>query len=161
MQYGEPACSEMQHAAKPCIPPPRLCHLVRCPKTGYGFSLTTLAGRPGQYVARVEEGSPAQGAGLVDGDRVVEVNGVNVNQENHKQVVNRIKLVDDETKLLVADKECDQHHQKKGIILKSSLPYVVSLSSLSNNSPSAGENRLEVKDKRKVFHNVWLISAAQ
>ena len=74
----------------PASPPPRLCHLVRSPKTGYGFSLTTLAGRPGQYVAAVEEGSPAQEAGLVEGDRVVEVNGVNVNQENHKQVVNRI-----------------------------------------------------------------------
>ena len=32
--------------------------------------------------------------------RIVEVNGVNVNQENHKQVVARIKSIENETKLL-------------------------------------------------------------
>ena len=32
--------------------------------------------------------------------RIVEVNGVNVNQENHKQVVARIKSIETETKLL-------------------------------------------------------------
>lgn len=32
--------------------------------------------------------------------RIVEVNGANVNQENHKQVVARIKSVESETRLL-------------------------------------------------------------
>ena len=32
--------------------------------------------------------------------RIVEVNGANVNQENHKQVVTRIKSIENETKLL-------------------------------------------------------------
>ena len=116
------------------IPPPRLCHMLKCPTTGYGFSLTSHPGRPGRYVGSVEEGSAAEAAGLVEGDRVVEVNGVNVNQENHKQVINRIKLVDHETKLLVVDKVCDQYHAERDIVLKSSLPYVVLLSSSSNTS---------------------------
>ena len=37
---------------------------------------------------------------MTDGARIVEVNGVNVNQENHKQVVARIKSIENETKLL-------------------------------------------------------------
>ena len=37
---------------------------------------------------------------MTDGTRIVEVNGVNVNQENHKQVVARIKSIENETKLL-------------------------------------------------------------
>ena len=37
---------------------------------------------------------------MTDGVRIVEVNGVNVNQENHKQVVARIKSIENETKLL-------------------------------------------------------------
>ena len=99
------SCSDMQH------PPfqPRLCHLVRCPVRGYGFSLASSCIRPGQYVDRVEEGSPAQKAGVKEGDRVVEVNGVNINHENHKQVVARIKLVEHETRLLIVDKKCDQY----------------------------------------------------
>ena len=32
--------------------------------------------------------------------RIVEVNGANVNQENHKQVVTRIKSIENETRLL-------------------------------------------------------------
>ena len=32
--------------------------------------------------------------------RIVEVNGANVNQENHKQVVTRIKSIENETTLL-------------------------------------------------------------
>ena len=83
------------------IPAPRLCHISLCPDTGYGFSLIAKASRPGRYVASVEEGSTAEAAGLIEGDRIVEVNGVNVNQENHKQMDNRIKLLPHETKLLL------------------------------------------------------------
>ena len=131
-------CSDMQYTQCP-PPPPRLCHLVRCPVRGFGFSLASSGLRPGQYVDMVEEGSPAQMAGMEEGDRVVEVNGVNINHENHKQVVKRIRLVKHETKLLVVDKKCDQYHEKRNIVLKSSLPYVVHLSSILDNSPFVRE----------------------
>lgn len=111
-------------------PTPRLCHIVKWGNfEGYGFNLLAEKSRPGQFIGKIDPDSPAEVAGLKEGDRIVEVNGVNVNQENHKQVVQRIKSVDNETTLLVVDKECDQYHKDHGIIVKSSLPYVIHKSS--------------------------------
>ena len=56
---------------------PRLCRLVRG-EHGYGFHLHGEKGRRGQFIRRVEPGSPAEAAALRAGDRLVEVNGVNV-----------------------------------------------------------------------------------
>lgn len=64
---------------------PRLCCLVRG-EQGYGFHLHGEKGRRGQFIRRVEPGSPAEAAALRAGDRLVEVNGVNVEGETHHQV---------------------------------------------------------------------------
>lgn len=64
---------------------PRLCCLVRG-EHGYGFHLHGEKGRRGQFIRRVEPGSPAEAAELRAGDRLVEVNGVNVEGETHHQV---------------------------------------------------------------------------
>jgi membrane-associated protease RseP (regulator of RpoE activity) len=96
---------------------------------GYGFNLHAEKNKPGQFIGKIDAGSPAEKAGLKEGDRIVEVNGVNVNQENHKQVVQRIKAVPSETKLLVVDKKCEEYHKQNEIIVKSSLSYVIRLSS--------------------------------
>lgn len=64
---------------------PRLCRLVRG-EHGYGFHLHGEKGRRGQFIRRVEPGSPAEAAALRAGDRLVEVNGVNVEGETHHQV---------------------------------------------------------------------------
>jgi len=68
-------------------PEPRVCHLHRVPDyDGYGFKLRAEEGKPGQFISDVDAGSPADTAGLRDGDRIVRVNGVNVNNEDYSQV---------------------------------------------------------------------------
>uniref|UniRef100_A0A493SX94 PDZ domain-containing protein n=1 Tax=Anas platyrhynchos platyrhynchos TaxID=8840 RepID=A0A493SX94_ANAPP len=64
---------------------PRLCHMLKG-ENGYGFHLHGEKGKSGQFIRKVEPGSPAEAAGLRAGDRVVEVNGLNVEQETHHQV---------------------------------------------------------------------------
>jgi len=65
----------------------RLCHLhFWTDFPGYGFNLFARKGRPGHYVQNIEHGSPAEAGGLRVGDRIVEVNGLNVFNENHQQV---------------------------------------------------------------------------
>jgi len=64
---------------------PRLCH-VRSWNDGRGFGFTMNARQNGQFIGKVEPGSPAELAGLRDGDRVVEVNGSSVDRDTHKQV---------------------------------------------------------------------------
>ncbi|XP_012924375.1 Na(+)/H(+) exchange regulatory cofactor NHE-RF2 isoform X4 [Heterocephalus glaber] len=91
---------------------PRLCRLVRG-EQGYGFHLHGEKGRRGQFIRRVEPGSPAEAAALRAGDRLVEVNGVNVEGETHHQVVQRIKAVEGQTQLLVVDKETDEELRRR------------------------------------------------
>uniref|UniRef100_A0A3P8T2S6 Na(+)/H(+) exchange regulatory cofactor NHE-RF n=1 Tax=Amphiprion percula TaxID=161767 RepID=A0A3P8T2S6_AMPPE len=64
---------------------PRLCFLTKGER-GYGFHLHGERNRGGQFIRKVEPGSSADLAGLRPGDRVVEVNGENVENETHHQV---------------------------------------------------------------------------
>ena len=75
-------------------PAPRLCHVVkRADFEGFGFNLYTDRAKKGQFIGKVDADSPAQAAGLQSGDRIVEVNGVNIGIENHKQVPWHLTLV--------------------------------------------------------------------
>lgn len=76
-----------QQSLPPDSPAPRLCHLIKWPDfDGYGFNLHADKTKSGQFVGNVDENSPAQSAGLREGDRIIEVNGVNIANENHRQV---------------------------------------------------------------------------
>lgn len=112
-------------ALSPDAPAIRLCHVVKWPDyEGFGFNLHSEKSKPGQYLGKIDEGSPAQLAGLREGDRIVEVNGINISNENHKQVVERIKAVPNETKLLVVDPLADAWYKEHKIIIKSTLATV-------------------------------------
>jgi len=107
-------------------PAPRLCHIRKVPDfDGYGFNLRAERGKPGQFIGDVDEGSPAAAAGLRDGDRIVEVNGSNVAGETHQQVVDRIRAVSDEVKLLVVDVEAEMFYREYNIVVTSTMPNVV------------------------------------
>ncbi|XP_041641935.1 Na(+)/H(+) exchange regulatory cofactor NHE-RF2-like [Cheilinus undulatus] len=93
---------------------PRLCFLTKGER-GYGFHLHGERNRGGQYIRKVEPGSSAEMAGLRPGDRVVEVNGENVENETHHQVVSRIREVAHRTRLLVVDKDTDDYLYSHGL----------------------------------------------
>ncbi|RWS13434.1 Na(+)/H(+) exchange regulatory cofactor NHE-RF2-like protein [Dinothrombium tinctorium] len=107
-------------------PKPRLCHIVKWPDfDGYGFNLHAEKSKSGQFIGKVDDGSPAQAAGLREGDKIIEVNGVNISNENHRQVVERIKSVPNETKLLVVDESAEKWYKEKKLTIKSSQPNVL------------------------------------
>ncbi|KAM7343373.1 Na(+)/H(+) exchange regulatory cofactor NHE-RF1 [Cochliomyia hominivorax] len=82
----------------------KLCHIVKRPDfDGYGFNLHSEKAKPGQFIGKVDANSPAEAAGLKEGDRIIEVNGVPINNETHKQVVQRIKAISCEVRLLLLD----------------------------------------------------------
>merc|ERR1712223_823050 len=117
-------------------PKPRLCHLTKWADfQGYGFNLHTDKTKESQLVGNVDTGSPAEAAGVKKGDKIIEVNGTNISNENHTQVVGRIKAGGSETRILVADKECVEWHLENKQTISSSLPYVVHLSSQRSASP--------------------------
>ncbi|KAM6163358.1 Na(+)/H(+) exchange regulatory cofactor NHE-RF1 [Rhynchocyon petersi] len=110
----------MSAAAAPGAPLPRLCCLEKGPN-GYGFHLHGEKGKVGQFIRLVEPGSPAEKAGLLAGDRLVEVNGENVEKETHQQVVSRIRAALNAVRLLVVDPETDQQLQKLGVPVREEL----------------------------------------
>ncbi|XP_028267669.1 Na(+)/H(+) exchange regulatory cofactor NHE-RF2 [Parambassis ranga] len=116
-----PAQTEPQSesTSRPQVDPselvPRLCHLVRS-ETGYGFNLHSDRSRPGQYIRSLDPGSPADTAGLRPQDRLIEVNGVNIEGMRHAEVVAFIKRGGDETWLLVVDPDTDEHFKRRGVI---------------------------------------------
>ncbi|XP_040918747.1 Na(+)/H(+) exchange regulatory cofactor NHE-RF1 [Toxotes jaculatrix] len=85
---------------------PRLCVIQRG-SNGYGFNLHSERARPGQYIRAVDEDSPAERAGLLAKDRIVQVNGVSVEGKTHSEVVAAIKAGGNETRLLVVDPDTD------------------------------------------------------
>lgn len=132
-----------QQVAEPTV---RLCVLRTWPKhfDGYGFNLhaeksKTAAngstgfggGLPfsgGQYIGKVDRGSPAESAGLREGDRIVQVDGVDIDGETHATVVARIKKgssTEDagqypdnavsRCSLLVVDRRADTYYKEKCI----------------------------------------------
>ena len=94
---------------------PRLCHVTKWKHfDGYGFTLTADKTTNIQYIGTVKAGSPAQAAGLRDNDQIVQVNGEDVTDKAHKEVVKKITANTDETKLLVVDRQTDDLMRQKG-----------------------------------------------
>uniref|UniRef100_A0A8C1NX76 Na(+)/H(+) exchange regulatory cofactor NHE-RF n=1 Tax=Cyprinus carpio TaxID=7962 RepID=A0A8C1NX76_CYPCA len=144
---------------------PRLCHLVRS-EMGYGFNLHSERSRPGQYIRALDPGSPADRAGLKPQDRLIEVNGVNIESMRHAEVVAFIKNGGNETRLLVVDPDTDEHFKKIGITPTSihvkdfdesitngsSSPHVNGTSSRSTYSEGSSQDNNTQVTKRTQMH---------
>ena len=157
-------------------PKPRLCHLKKWPNfQGYGFNLHAERSKMGQHIGKVDANSPAESAGLLEGDRIIEVNYVNISNENHQQVVKRIrnglpidpespedgKLNADEVVLLVLDHETDEYYKNLNIIVKHDFENVLKLitspppsqpksSSSLNENDTNNNNNIENKNDSNV-----------
>ncbi|KAI0219779.1 Sorting nexin-27 [Lamellibrachia satsuma] len=94
-------------------PGPRIVTIYKS-ETGFGFNvrgqvseggqLRSINGElyaPMQHVSAVLEGGAAQKAGIEKGDRILEVNGTNVEGSTHKQVVDLIRSGGDKLTLTV------------------------------------------------------------
>ncbi|KAK5610083.1 Sorting nexin-27 [Crenichthys baileyi] len=92
---------------------PRIVRIVKS-ESGYGFNvrgqvseggqLRSINGElyaPLQHVSAVLPGGAADRAGIAKGDRILEVNGVNVEGATHKQVVDLIRAAEKELVLAV------------------------------------------------------------
>ncbi|GFS01534.1 Na(+)/H(+) exchange regulatory cofactor NHE-RF2 [Elysia marginata] len=126
---------------------PRSCHLKIWPHfQGYGFNLHAERDKPGQFIGLVDDGSPAQAAGLRVNDRIVEVNGVNVESQAHPEVIARIKAVPNETRLLVVDRETDAYYKDRGVTVHSDMPQVDVIVAQEGGSAAVTSANVEVVD---------------
>lgn len=94
---------------------PRLIVMDRSAE-GYGFHMYTNKLLSGQYVKSVNLDSPAFYGGMLAGDHVVEVDGVNVEKFTHQEVVQRIRSgTGKNKKILVIDQETERQFKARGI----------------------------------------------
>ena len=70
-------------------------------------------------------GSKDDVVGLKEGDRIIEVNGVNVLHERHQEIFSRIKANDDHVSLLVVDPATEQHFRHRDVIIDGQMSQVV------------------------------------
>ncbi|XP_012532999.1 Na(+)/H(+) exchange regulatory cofactor NHE-RF1 isoform X2 [Monomorium pharaonis] len=123
------------------VPCARLCHIVKWDDfNGYGFNLHAQKGKNGQFIGKVDEGSPSQAAGLRQGDRIIEVNEIDIANETHNQVVERIKAFANETKLLVVDQEADDYFRDNNIVIKGTMSNIKVIKTPERN-PNSVEDR--------------------
>lgn len=138
-------------------PQPRLCHLKKWPHfQGYGFNLHAERAKTGQHIGKVDVDSPAESAGLREGDRIIEVNNVNISNENHQQVVKRIrnglekngKFYDNEVLLLVLDHETDMYYRNLNVIVKSDFKNVLRITTvMPNDNNNDNENNSDAEEE--------------
>lgn len=137
---------------------PRLCHLRRrADFVGYGFNLHCEKNKPGQYIGKVDPNSPAEIAGLREHDRIIEVNYVCVEDQTHKEVVDRIKegvmrnktKYPDEVILLVVDEQTDDFYLNNALQITSSDPNVEKMNS-EEKSESSAPTKLTNSEYRNV-----------
>lgn len=132
--------SSLKGDKAPCA---RLCHILKWEDfDGYGFNLHAEKGKNGQFVGKVDDGSPSQAAGLRQGDRIVEVNEINIANETHKQVVERVRAFPTETKLLVVDQEADEYFRANNIVIKGTMANVKVIK-----TPEKNPNSVEQEDE--------------
>ncbi|CAG5865703.1 unnamed protein product, partial [Menidia menidia] len=95
---------------------PKLCKMEKT-AAGFGFHLNGIQGVCGQYIKEVVKGGVADRAGLEDDDIVVEVNGLNVEQSTHEEVVGMIRRSGNSLEMLVCSKNVYEQLKAKGVTI--------------------------------------------
>ncbi|XP_045432150.1 Na(+)/H(+) exchange regulatory cofactor NHE-RF4 isoform X1 [Pipistrellus kuhlii] len=97
---------------------PRLCHVVR-DEGGFGFSVTHE--HPGSFWLVLSPGGAAERAGVPPGARLLEVNGLSVEQLTHSQLRRRLRRSGAQVTLLVAAPEVEEQCRRLGVPLAAPL----------------------------------------
>ncbi|MBN3308508.1 NHRF3 protein, partial [Amia calva] len=102
---------------------PKLCYLVNV-KEGFGFSLKSTKGYQGMFFTDVKPSGAAAKAGVRNNDRLIEINGENVEKSTHDQIVAKVKASGKSVTFLVVDEETNTHFRNKNLKLGASLATV-------------------------------------
>ncbi|XP_070798773.1 Na(+)/H(+) exchange regulatory cofactor NHE-RF3 [Pituophis catenifer annectens] len=92
-------------------PQPRLCYLTK-EKNSYGFSLKSSVGQKSLFIVDLTPLGAAVKAGVQPNDRLIEINGENVENNTHEEVVEKVKKSGNRVVFLLSDKETDQYYYR-------------------------------------------------
>ncbi|KFO89301.1 Na(+)/H(+) exchange regulatory cofactor NHE-RF3, partial [Buceros rhinoceros silvestris] len=112
-QQSPPAVA---NGAITAVPQPRLCYLVKEEK-GYGFSLKTTVGQKGLFIVELSSQGSAAKAGVQNNDRLIEINGKNVENDTHEEVVEKVKKSGNHVMFLLSNEETDHYYTSQKMVL--------------------------------------------
>ena len=99
------------------LPKLRYCHIKKWVDwKGFGFNLQYERDKTSPFISKVVSNSPADLSGLTVGDRILEVNGVNIGNEYIQQVQMRINNNPKGTSLLVLGVDADKFYKDRNIL---------------------------------------------
>ncbi|NXI34899.1 NHRF4 protein, partial [Galbula dea] len=93
---------------------PRLCHITR-DKNGFGFSVSGPEGTKGTFQLSVQQGGPAERAGVPPGSWLLELNGESVRSYSHTQLTRKLKQSSGKVTLLVASSTVEEFYRLRGL----------------------------------------------
>ncbi|KAM9441398.1 NHERF family PDZ scaffold protein 4b isoform 2-T3 [Clarias gariepinus] len=93
--------------------PPRLCHIIKNPTSGLGFSIYAVEGEKGKFSITPVSGGPAEKAGLRKGDRLVWINGALACELTHSAINKMLKKCSDHMTVLVVDTKTEQSYMSR------------------------------------------------
>uniref|UniRef100_A0A7M4EY65 PDZ domain containing 1 n=1 Tax=Crocodylus porosus TaxID=8502 RepID=A0A7M4EY65_CROPO len=122
-----PPANTAERLASPAEPlvnhKPKICQLVKGP-SGFGFCLKESKDMPGQFFQEVlimGFSGPADKAGLEENDVLVEVNGVNIQNEPYDKTATRVQDGGDKLTLLVCTKAAYEYFKSQNIPISASM----------------------------------------
>ncbi|NXI71560.1 NHRF3 protein, partial [Anseranas semipalmata] len=115
-QQEQQSTLPMANGAITAVPQPRLCYLVKEEK-GYGFSLKTTEGKKGLFIVDLSSQGAAAKAGVQNKDRLIEINGKNVENDTHEEVVEKVKKSGSHVMFLLSNEETDNYYTSQNMVL--------------------------------------------
>uniref|UniRef100_A0A8D0L7S6 PDZ domain containing 1 n=1 Tax=Sphenodon punctatus TaxID=8508 RepID=A0A8D0L7S6_SPHPU len=82
------------------------------------LALLLLSGQKGLFIIDLSPQGAATKAGMQQNDRLIEVNGENVENDTHEDVVEKVKKSGNHVVFLLSNKETDQYYSNQNRILK-------------------------------------------
>ncbi|KFQ37005.1 Na(+)/H(+) exchange regulatory cofactor NHE-RF4, partial [Merops nubicus] len=104
---GSPSAGGTE-AAPPCCRVPR-------DKSGFGFSVSAPEGVKGTFQLSVQQGGPAERAGVPPGSWLLELNGASVRSYSHGQLARKLKQSGGKVTLLVASSSVEEFYRLRGL----------------------------------------------
>ena len=140
----------------------RLCHLRKETKTSeYGFNLKGKSIESCHYIGKVDANTKADSAGLKSGDKILEINRINIHKLQYDEIIQLIKLGltrrgrkhKSELLLMVIDKDIDECFKRSNMPIDNfNNNFKIVINSSCFNFKNSDENDnvdacLKIKDK--------------
>ncbi|CAF1208220.1 unnamed protein product [Rotaria sordida] len=139
--YEKGSINKLSDISTQDAPVARLCRIRKFPTSPfYGFFLCGDPKKLGRvFISDVTKHSPAAVCGLRDGDRIIEINGSNIDGLIYETILDKIKhhMGRDDLELLVLDKKSVQWYRERNYPITSrTLPTIVHIEPIINETNS-------------------------